>query len=40
VDFTLTSSELGRVAITEVERMIGLRVAAVEVHIEAVKAGP
>ena len=70
MDFTLTSSELGRVAITEdapvsiavhvvvahglnlaelastvrnrvsyeVERMTGLTVAAVEVHIEAVKA--
>ena len=71
MDFTLSSSELGRVAITEdalvsiavhvvvahglnlaevastvrnrvsyeVERMTGLTVAAVEVHIEAVKAG-
>ena len=46
MDFTLTSSRLGRVAIFEdalaqivVERMTGLTVAAVEVHIEAVKAG-
>ena len=47
VDVTLTSSRLGRVAIIEDalaqivrQRMTGLTVAAAEVRIEALKAGP
>ena len=47
MDFTLTSSRLGRFAIIEDalaqivrQRMTGLTVAAAEVRIEALKTGP